>query len=81
MHVGQLDDLASPLAVVGAPPFRPKERRNFGLCLSPTCGIRLARATRSPRVSSWLAMNSDDVTTAVESGHRLAGQLLTGHSA
>jgi sugar/nucleoside kinase (ribokinase family) len=26
-------------------------------------------------------MNSDDITTAVENGHRLAEQLLTGHSA
>jgi len=32
MHVGQLDDLASPLAVVDAPPFRPKEWRNLALC-------------------------------------------------
>jgi hypothetical protein len=32
MHVGQLDDLASPLAVVDVPPFRPKEWRNLAFC-------------------------------------------------
>ena len=32
MHVGQLDDLASPLAVVDAPPFRLKECRSLALC-------------------------------------------------
>jgi hypothetical protein len=32
MHVVQIVDLASPLAVVDAPPFRPKEWRNLALC-------------------------------------------------
>jgi hypothetical protein len=32
MHVGQLDNLASPLAVADAPPFRPTERQNPALC-------------------------------------------------
>jgi hypothetical protein len=32
MHVGHLDDHASPLAVAVAPPFRPKECRILDLC-------------------------------------------------
>jgi hypothetical protein len=32
MHVGHLDDLASPLAVGVVSPFRPKECRNLALC-------------------------------------------------
>jgi hypothetical protein len=33
MHVGHLDDLASPLTVVSAPSFRRKEWRNFALVI------------------------------------------------